>query len=596
MTWRSATGIAIGLVWGPMVGCVVPAAPRLILGSAGAGAVDEVGGATDTGGAGGAAEKGGAGGNGLTGGAGGLGWAGEAGGSHDCASPLVDCGGDCVDLDSNPTHCGDCGHACAGGEDCRSGECCPSAPLAGECVLSGCGCGEGEICYPTTTDHELVCLPGDGLGPGEACATGTCRVGFGCFGGMCHTYCADDEDCPIVGEARRCVDTTWSDGTGEIDGVGVCAWVCDPARPQAPRPPLQPCPDGFTCRADPEGASDCYPAGNGGVGAACVDRSDCAPGHYCTAGEYCLDYCLSTFDCGASFCHFGFEPPLLAGTHQVGYCGEPASGLEAAVVDFSRRFCARFAECAPGALTYNYGTVENCITRHVAQNEWLSGLDGVGFGADEYAICAAAWEARSCEDMLAYREPEACVVLGALGVGQACQVHDQCASGFCDTAGYDCGQCAAAPALGTACVSTCEAGHPCVNGLCVAGEPGDPCDDSDVCRIGLACVGGTCAPVPSVVGDSCVDESACAWHLGVACDPGTGTCVELGFAAEGVACGWVGEDRFVACASNGRCVDDVCVAGPSDLGECDPAAGLSCTWPATCVQGACQLPGDAESC
>lgn len=74
---------------------------------------------------GGAAPHGGAGGGGASGGQGGAGAEGGgtagSGGGLDCG-PLAQCGGECVDLDSDPQNCGSCGHACQTGL-CGAGQC-----------------------------------------------------------------------------------------------------------------------------------------------------------------------------------------------------------------------------------------------------------------------------------------------------------------------------------------------------------------------------------------------------------------------------------------------------------------------------------------
>src|SRR5690348_6178899 len=43
--------------------------------------------------------------------------------SPPCTEPLSDCSGACVDLASDPEHCGECGTTCADGQLCRAGVC-----------------------------------------------------------------------------------------------------------------------------------------------------------------------------------------------------------------------------------------------------------------------------------------------------------------------------------------------------------------------------------------------------------------------------------------------------------------------------------------
>lgn len=72
----------------------------------------------------------GAGANGGSGGAGG----GGSGGAIDCPDSQVDCGGNCVDTDSDLGHCGECDASCDGGN--ATYEC-----VAGACVVADCAAG-----------------------------------------------------------------------------------------------------------------------------------------------------------------------------------------------------------------------------------------------------------------------------------------------------------------------------------------------------------------------------------------------------------------------------------------------------------------------
>ncbi len=110
-------------------------------GTAGAGGS---GGTTLAGGSGGAGNGGAA---GIAGAAGGD--AGSAGGGGDdagvdgssCPGSLASCGSDCVDLQSDPAHCGGCGNTCGEGESCCQGAC--LAAIAGDApplaTLDACG-------------------------------------------------------------------------------------------------------------------------------------------------------------------------------------------------------------------------------------------------------------------------------------------------------------------------------------------------------------------------------------------------------------------------------------------------------------------------
>lgn len=59
---------------------------------------------------------------------------------------LTDCGGACVELDTNPLHCGSCGSACAQDQICLGGGCRDYEPAIGCASCAGCGCPEDEQC------------------------------------------------------------------------------------------------------------------------------------------------------------------------------------------------------------------------------------------------------------------------------------------------------------------------------------------------------------------------------------------------------------------------------------------------------------------
>jgi hypothetical protein len=81
-----------------------------------------------------------------------------------CLSTMEHCGGECVDVQYNPEHCGGCDLACAG-ED--------------PCYARVCGCSEGL----TGCDHRCVDLQTDETTCGD-CDT-SCAVGELCRGGDC---------------------------------------------------------------------------------------------------------------------------------------------------------------------------------------------------------------------------------------------------------------------------------------------------------------------------------------------------------------------------------------------------------------------------
>lgn len=63
-----------------------------------------------------------------------------------CPSPLEECDGECVDVQSNRLHCGGCSRGCAAGESCRAATCgggagapCPERTGGAFVTLGTCG-------------------------------------------------------------------------------------------------------------------------------------------------------------------------------------------------------------------------------------------------------------------------------------------------------------------------------------------------------------------------------------------------------------------------------------------------------------------------
>ena len=84
-----------------------------------------------------------------------------------CASPLLFCGGACVDRQTDRSNCGACGVTCPAGVMCTNGMCSP------------CGCGIGLSCC----DNTCVDLGAD---PRHCGSCGTvCAAGESCVAGAC---------------------------------------------------------------------------------------------------------------------------------------------------------------------------------------------------------------------------------------------------------------------------------------------------------------------------------------------------------------------------------------------------------------------------
>jgi hypothetical protein len=103
---------------------------------------------------------------------------------HEACCPIFDCSGavcmsipGCVDLRSDPFHCGSCEQECD--EDCCKGECC--FPTGGQvCLPHGCGCADHRL---SPCGANCVNLQTDPFNCG-ACST-FCPAGTVCEDGQC---------------------------------------------------------------------------------------------------------------------------------------------------------------------------------------------------------------------------------------------------------------------------------------------------------------------------------------------------------------------------------------------------------------------------
>ncbi|MBI5496221.1 MAG: hypothetical protein HY904_14455 [Deltaproteobacteria bacterium] len=91
------------------------------------------------------------------------------------------CSAACVDRQTDPNHCGECGHRCAGGAVCRGGRCgvdvCDAPHAGAPCFADGGGAGRccAAGCVDTTSDHEHCGGCGLPCGPTETCLNSGCH-------------------------------------------------------------------------------------------------------------------------------------------------------------------------------------------------------------------------------------------------------------------------------------------------------------------------------------------------------------------------------------------------------------------------------------
>jgi hypothetical protein len=177
-----------------------------------------------------------------------------------CAAGLTECGGFCLNLQTDPGHCGACSNVCSDAQMCTAGACVPRSTPA--CTMPGFGlCGGFCLNLQTDPGHcgacPTVCLssqicragvcvtgsPDGGTGPAPDAGPVTCAAGLTACSGVCNNLQADPGHCGTcttvctatqVCSAGRCSSTGGSDA-GSPDAGGVtcgagltnCGGVCN---------------------------------------------------------------------------------------------------------------------------------------------------------------------------------------------------------------------------------------------------------------------------------------------------------------------------------------------------------------------------------
>jgi len=90
-----------------------------------------------------------------------------------CDAGLTDCGGTCVDLQTNDFHCGGCMLGCAGDQTCQGGACVANAPVC-DAGLTDCG----GTCVDLQNDPNNCGACGT-ICPSGQCGLGTCVESVG---------------------------------------------------------------------------------------------------------------------------------------------------------------------------------------------------------------------------------------------------------------------------------------------------------------------------------------------------------------------------------------------------------------------------------
>ncbi len=125
------------------------------------------------------------------------------------------CAGACVDLSSDPAHCGACGAPCPGATVCSSGTCQPT------CAPGEVSCGGACVDRSTSSDHCGACgIPCTG---GRYCSGGACVCPAGST--LCGGFCVD-----LKSSWSSCGDCGVTCAPTEVCAAGKCVDECPPGQ------------------------------------------------------------------------------------------------------------------------------------------------------------------------------------------------------------------------------------------------------------------------------------------------------------------------------------------------------------------------------
>jgi hypothetical protein len=177
-----------------------------------------------------------------------------------CPCGLTDCGGTCVDLKNDPTHCGSCTGTLLHYQYCHDG--------TPECLPGFAMCNGACHDFASDPDHCGAC-DNAACGAGDKCENGVCAAGT-CTGGK--------TGCPATNARVSCVDLA----SGE-PYCGACTTVCGPAeicvagscRPYGPATPCNTCPCATDCGRVAGSPAACCPGVAGTTQPICVHATAC---------------------------------------------------------------------------------------------------------------------------------------------------------------------------------------------------------------------------------------------------------------------------------------------------------------------------------
>lgn len=197
-----------------------------------------------------------------------------------CPAPAMVCAGKCIDVLTDPTNCSACGMACATDLFCSQGVC-KACPVG----TNACGKGDARRCVDLRSDPENC---GACAAAGNGADTGKCPAGKPlCVNRVCSASCPS----PLVVCGGACVDTS-----SDPAHCGNCTLDCTAADTILPHPSTHLCNTNQCVTVCGQGLTTCGAACTdvqtdakncGRCGKACPGPSGTTNG-VCTLGACCL--------------------------------------------------------------------------------------------------------------------------------------------------------------------------------------------------------------------------------------------------------------------------------------------------------------------
>jgi len=563
-----------------------------------------------------------------------------------CQQGLVNCGGTCIDPETDPIHCGAQG-SCAGwkaGDNCLPGEVCSNGVCQLSCQLGLVNCGGTCIDPLENRNHCGAIYPCEGATAGEVCVAGqVCSAGscqLSCQQGLveCDGNCIDPlADRDYCGASDGCTGEAagTSCAPGEVCSGGDCQLSCQQGLVECNGTCIDPLADRNHCGA----SSDCV-GGNAG--------EDCGAGEVCSAGVCalscqqglvecdgtCIDPSSNRTYCGASGSCEGAESGTACPQGQVCSNGSCSLSCQQGLIDCNgtcidpqsnRSFCGASGDCAgdqagevcpEGYICANSECVVSCPSHQVNCNDTcIDPLGDAGYcGASGDCTGANAGEVCGAGEVCANGVCAVSCPTGQVNCFDACVNPDTdrnyCGADASCSGGQTCGS--GFVCVNGACTVSCPSGQIACGGKCVdplsdpayCGASGDCLGNNagTQCDPGLVCANGTCAlscPAPLInCGGMCVNPNSDPDHCGASgdcADPNAGDVCESGYVCNNGSCS-------LSCPSNLSNCSGVCTDtnfDPENCGGCGVACSTNHTSVRGCVDQVCYILGcqdDYDDC